>query len=148
MPSGTFTRCPGYRVGFPTQRFTGLQLSGIDFSKLRGPIAVIFDVEGTLVDCAPQTIESWRETLSDFGFVFSHEALQAVSGMDGRDLIKTMLGEQSRDDLDKTILEEQGRRYREKFLETVSACPGVRELFEEARRDGWRLALATSCQPD
>jgi beta-phosphoglucomutase-like phosphatase (HAD superfamily) len=33
--------------------------------------ALIFDVEGTLVDCVCQTLESWRETLADFGLTFS-----------------------------------------------------------------------------
>jgi beta-phosphoglucomutase-like phosphatase (HAD superfamily) len=28
---------------------------------------MIFDIEGTLIDCIPQNLQSWFETLSHFG---------------------------------------------------------------------------------
>jgi HAD superfamily hydrolase (TIGR01509 family) len=111
--------------------------------------ALLFDVEGTLVDCVGQTLESWRETLADFGLSVSIEELHAFSGMDGGEMLD-LLQRESRKTLGpkKEILREQGLRYREKFLPTVAPFPGIRSLFETARQAGWRIALATSCQPD
>src|SRR5437879_2573417 len=52
---------------------------------------LIFDVEGTLVDCVAQTLESWRETLADFGLRFSLEQLHGYSGMDGGEMLDSLL---------------------------------------------------------
>jgi beta-phosphoglucomutase-like phosphatase (HAD superfamily) len=40
--------------------------------------AVIFDVEGTLVDCVPLVMESWRETLHAAGHFINREDLHTA----------------------------------------------------------------------
>jgi len=47
------------------------------------PIAALFDVEGTLVDSVALQLESWRLTLHEAGYSFTHLSLQPFSGMDG-----------------------------------------------------------------
>ena len=110
--------------------------------------ALIFDVEGTLVDCVYQTLESWRETLADFGLTFSVEQLHPYLGMDGGEMLDFLLRDSKARGLKQEILSEQGVRYREKFLPTVAAFPGIRSLFGSVRELGWRIGLATTCQPD
>jgi phosphoglycolate phosphatase-like HAD superfamily hydrolase len=118
-------------------------------SEARSSIAgLIFDVEGTLVDCVDQTLESWRETLADFGLNFSIEQLHPYSGMDGSEMLDVLLQDSKARNLKREILREQGARYREKFLPTVAAFPGIRSLFEYVKEVGWRVGLATTCQPD
>ena len=109
---------------------------------------LIFDVEGTLVDCVAQTLESWRETLADFGLSFSTGQLHVYSGMDGGEMLDLLLRGSKAHTLKDEILKEQGVRYREKFLPTVAPLPGIRPLFANARELGWRIGLATTCQPD
>jgi phosphoglycolate phosphatase-like HAD superfamily hydrolase len=109
--------------------------------------AAIFDVEGTLVDCVPQTLESWREALAHFGFDFSTQRLHAFFGMDGGDMLDALLPRRKAG-LKKSILKEQGERYRRKFLSGVTPFRDIKPLFTEIKRNGWRIALATSCQPD
>jgi phosphoglycolate phosphatase-like HAD superfamily hydrolase len=109
---------------------------------------VIFDVEGTLVDCIGQTLESWRETLADFGLNFSIVQLHPLSGMDSGEMLDALLAESKAIDLKREILKEQGERYRDKFLPKVTPFPGVKSLFRRPHELGWRLGLATTCQPD
>jgi HAD superfamily hydrolase (TIGR01509 family) len=109
--------------------------------------AALFDVEGTLVDCVPQTLESWRETLAEFGLNFAIERLQEFSGMDGGDMLDVLLPA-GKKDLKETILKHQGNRYRDKFLSSVMPVAGIRPLFSALKQKGWSIALATSCQPD
>ena len=80
----------------------------------------IFDVEGTLIDCVAQTLESWRETLVDFGLQFSIEELHPFSGMDSGEMLDALLAGSKAIDLKQEILEEQGERYRNKFLPQVA----------------------------
>src|SRR4051794_32547808 len=107
--------------------------------------AVIFDVEGTLVDCVGQTLECWHETLAEFGFQFTVERLHGFSGMDGQAMLSALLPEDVREKLKQPILNAQGERYRSKFLPTVRPLPGVRTLFENLRGRGLKIALATTC---
>jgi phosphoglycolate phosphatase-like HAD superfamily hydrolase len=110
--------------------------------------AMIFDVEGTLVDCVQHTLESWQETLADFGVSAQIGQLHKYSGMDGGEMLDRLLQDGGAQDLKHEILTEQGIRYRDKFLPTVRPFPGVRAMFEGVRDGGWRIALATTCQPD
>ena len=80
---------------------------------------LVFDVEGTLIDCVPQTIESWRQTLAEHAFHFSHEELHRYSGMDAKLMLSGLLPDADKK-LRKSLLDEQGERYRKKFLPQVS----------------------------
>jgi phosphoglycolate phosphatase-like HAD superfamily hydrolase len=111
------------------------------------PHVIIFDVEGTLVDCVPQTIACWQQTLAEHGFHFSLRRLHAYSGMDSTLMLRTLLRRRSRA-LVKTLQDEQGERYREKYLPYVRPFPGARALCAGLVRDGHRLGLATTSQPD
>ena len=109
--------------------------------------AIAFDVEGTLIDCVPQTIACWHQTLADHGFDFSYEELHRYSGMDPELMLARLLPDRD-EALEKSLLDQQGERYREKFLPTVKPFPGGRALFSALASDGHRLGLATTCQPD
>jgi HAD superfamily hydrolase (TIGR01509 family) len=111
-----------------------------------GP-AIIFDVEGTLVDCAFQVTESWRRTLQDFGYSLSALELHKYSGMDTDDMLRVLLPDATGDEKDN-IKSAQGSSYRQTFLPTVNAFPGVRALLEKLRRAGHRIGLATAAQAD
>jgi phosphoglycolate phosphatase-like HAD superfamily hydrolase len=109
--------------------------------------AYIFDVEGTLIDCAPEIIRCWGETLAAFGVPVSSMNLQRLSGMDGDEMLAILapdLDENAR----KDVLKAQGERYRAVYLPRARAFSGVREVFKEIKSRGARIALATDCQPD
>ena len=109
--------------------------------------AYIFDVEGTLIDCAPQILRCWDETLDGFGVPVSSMDLQRLSGMDGDEML-TMLAPALDENARKDILKAQGERYRAVYLPRVQAFPGVRGVFTEIKSQRARIALATDCQPD
>ena len=109
--------------------------------------SIIFDVEGTLVDCAFQVTESWQRALQDFGYPFSNVALHKYSGLDTDDMLRILLPDAGSEEKD-SIKDAQGRTYREIFLPTVGAFPGVQSVLTKLRRAGHRIALATTCQRD
>jgi len=109
--------------------------------------AYIFDVEGTLIDCVADTLQCWRETLVAFGVPVPTAQLQRLSGMDGDEMLATLvpsLDKQAR----KKILTAQGEYYRAVYLPRVRAFPGVRAVFSAIKSQGGRVALATDCQSD
>ncbi len=109
--------------------------------------AYIFDVEGTLIDCVPDILKCWSETLAGFGVSVPAADLQLMSGMDGDEMLATLvpgLDEHAR----KKILTAQGERYRAVYLPRVRAFPGVRAAFTAIKSRGGRIAFATDCQSD
>ena len=105
----------------------------------------IFDVEGTLVDSVPQNLRSLQEALEEAGVDMPYAALQLYSGLDGNQTLQIIAP-----DLDeamrKQILHDQAHIYENKYLHTVKAFDGVREVFETLSRRGGKLALATDCK--
>ena len=96
----------------------------------------IFDVEGTLVDSVPQNLRSRQEALERAGIELPYAALQLYSGLDGNQTLQILAP-----DLDearrKQILQDQAHIYETKYLHSVKAFGGVREVFEaltDARR--------------
>ena len=109
--------------------------------------AYIFDVEGTLIDCVPDILQCWNETLAAFGVHVSTAQLQRMSGMDGDEMLAMLapgLDQRAR----KDALAAQGERYRAVYLPRVQAFPGVRAVFAAIKSRGGRIALATDCQSD
>jgi HAD superfamily hydrolase (TIGR01549 family) len=109
--------------------------------------SVIFDVEGTLVDCASQITESWRRTLQEAGHAFSHAGLHRYSGMDPDDMLAVLLPAAGADETHR-LKQQQSAFYRTHFLPNIKAFPGVRDVFERLRDAGHRLGLATTCDSE
>jgi HAD superfamily hydrolase (TIGR01549 family) len=105
----------------------------------------IFDVEGTLVDSVQQNLLSLQETLADFGKGVPYEALQLYSGLDGDQTLQLVAPDLTEADR-KRVLEAQGKLYERKYLASVKAFTGVREVFETLTKEGGRIALATDCK--
>src|SRR4030081_31012 len=105
---------------------------------------LLFDVEGTLIDSAPQTLESWRQTLREIGQSFNRDELQPYWGMDGAEMLDGLLPKLP-DDAMEALLRQQGEFFREQYLHAVRPFPHVRATFEALRKGRVRLALATTC---
>jgi HAD superfamily hydrolase (TIGR01549 family) len=108
---------------------------------------LIFDVEGTLIDCVRQTLICWSDTFASYGFKFSLEQLQYHSGRDPDDMIRMLLPADA-ERLAEPLKQAQGSCYRERFLPDVRAFAGVRPLFETLKQSGAIIALATTCAQD
>jgi phosphoglycolate phosphatase-like HAD superfamily hydrolase len=105
----------------------------------------IFDVEGTLVDCVPQTLKSLHEALERFGHRVAYDTLQLYSGLDGDQSLQLVVPDADESER-KIILKTQGTIYEENFLHGVQAFDGVRDVFRSLAEQGGRIALATDCK--
>jgi phosphoglycolate phosphatase-like HAD superfamily hydrolase len=104
----------------------------------------IFDVEGTLVDSVQQNLLGLQVCLADFGISIPYELLQLSSGLDGDQTLQLVAPDLNAPER-RVVLEAQGRMYEAKYLGSVKAFAGVRDVFG-ALREGGRIALATDCK--
>jgi len=105
--------------------------------------AVIFDMDGVIVDSHPAHRKAWRQFLRTFGREVSDVELDFI--LDGRkraDILRHFLGELS----DVEVLEYGKRKdefFRHSFSE-VNLLPGVTELLDHLSSNGIATAIATS----
>jgi phosphoglycolate phosphatase-like HAD superfamily hydrolase len=105
---------------------------------------MIFDIEGTLIDCIPQNLRSWQETLSAFGLTAPLNVLQLYSGMDGDDMLRIIASDKDKD-FRKQALKAEGKNFEARYLGSVRAFKNIRPLFEAIKREGGKIAIATDC---
>jgi HAD superfamily hydrolase (TIGR01509 family) len=110
------------------------------------PQAAIFDVDGTLVDTNELHVAAWREVFLRYGKDVDKDALRAQMGKGGDQLMPVFWPQE---DLAKFGEEMQALRveiFMRDYLPRSRPFPAVRQLFERIRRDGMRIALASSAK--
>ncbi len=110
--------------------------------------AVIFDIDGTLVDSVDLHARAWQEAFAHFGKRFDYERVRYQIGKGGDQLIPVFLSEEEMDEFGEELEEYRGELFKREYLPRVKGFPAVRELFERVRREGLRVALASSAKGD
>ncbi len=108
--------------------------------------AVIFDIDGTLVDSVDLHAQAWQEAFQHYGKDVPFEQVRAQIGKGADQLLPVFF---SSDELDRFGDELDALRstlYQQQYLPKVKAFPRVRELFLRLRQDGADIALASSAQ--
>jgi N-acetyl-D-muramate 6-phosphate phosphatase len=111
------------------------------------PAAVLFDLDGTLVDTVETRIAAWLRTLQGAGLPTSREQLAPLIGLDGKRLAKdvaavagTPIDEARAEEIDHL----SGEIY-EQLNRSPRPLPGVRRLVDaiEARDISWAIATSS-----
>ena len=111
--------------------------------------AIIFDIDGTLVDSNGAHVEAWERAFAAHGYRIAADRISTEIGKGGDKLVPAILGDAAE--------ERDGARLRksqqEEFLDIAGSRPlrpfeGTEALFAELRRRGIRTVLATSSNRD
>jgi HAD superfamily hydrolase (TIGR01509 family) len=108
------------------------------------PKAVIFDVDGTLVDTNDFHAASWVQALGDFGISAELEEIRSQMGKGGDQMLPSLLPSDLLSEKGADIEKHRGELFKRECLPRVCGFPGVRPLFERIRAAGQRIVLASS----
>lgn len=109
---------------------------------------VIFDVDGTLVDSNDQHARAWVDALAEFGYQVTYERVRALIGMGGDKVLPILTGLSADDAEGKRIGERREEIFAEQYLPRIRPFPGARDLLVRLRKEGLRLAVASSSKKE
>jgi HAD superfamily hydrolase (TIGR01509 family) len=110
------------------------------------PAAVIFDLDGTLVDTVETRIQAWLAVFEEEGIAATHEQLEPMIGVDGRKLARDVAaaaGVELAPGRDEEIDRRAGEVYGV-MNSDPRPLPGARELLLDLDERGVSWAIATS----
>ena len=122
---------------------TGLPPVWAAMTDTNPPKAILFDVDGTLVDTNDLHASAWRDTFRHFGIEVPLEEIRAQIGKGGDNLVPSLLPSVS--EAQRAEMEEyRSPLFRQNYLPRTVPFPGVRALFERLAGDGVKIVLASS----
>ena len=107
--------------------------------------AVLWDMDGTLIDSEEFHWISWREALAREGITISYDQFLASFGQRNDSIIPRWLGAASTPERVEAIAKAKEERYRGLVrTKGIPALPGVARWVHRLHQQGWLQAVASS----
>ena len=108
--------------------------------------AVIFDIDGTLIDSVDLHARSWVDAFARFGIEVEFEDVRRHIG-EGADRLIPAFAPMPNDKR-KELEQFRSELFKKSYLDKIKPFPKVKALFERIKADGCKLVLASSCAAD
>ncbi|MBO0676051.1 HAD family hydrolase [Mycolicibacterium sp. S2-37] len=108
--------------------------------------AVLFDIDGTLVDSNYLHVHAWHRAFTDEGLTVESWRVHRCIGMDGSELQSALVPDA--DDDTRSRLSDAHSRYYLDSKGLLRLLPGARALLETVEQLGLQVVLATSAPED
>jgi phosphoglycolate phosphatase-like HAD superfamily hydrolase len=110
--------------------------------------AVLFDVDGTLVDSNDAHAHAWTEAFAEEGVSVDFARVRRAIGMGGDKLMRAVSGIDEGSSRGKRISARRGEIFTGKYLPTIRPLPGARELVATVKARGLTAVAASSAKKD
>jgi len=110
--------------------------------------AVIFDVDGTLIDSVDLHALAWHEAFAHFGHNVGIVEARSQIGKGGDKLLPVFLSQDQIGDHGEALEAWRGNHFKARYLSLVRPFSAVPELLQRLRDQGTKLAVASSAKKD
>jgi HAD superfamily hydrolase (TIGR01509 family) len=108
--------------------------------------AVLFDIDGTLVDSNYLHVHAWYRAFEEVGQAVEAWRIHRSIGMDGSTLLATLA--ERADDETRSRAKDLHSRYYKETATLLRPLPGARELLRRVKALGLQVVFATSAPDD
>lgn len=109
--------------------------------------AILFDIDGTLIDSNDLHVEAWARVFADAGHQVSRAAIAGQIGKGGDNLVPALLPGASEETAER-LSDRHGEVFKADYLSTARPFPGARALLERAHAEGAKVVLASSASAE
>ena len=110
--------------------------------------AVLFDVDGTLVDSNDAHAAAWVKAFADHGITVDPIRVRRSIGMGGDKLMPAVSGIEETSELGSKIAERRGEIFTREWLPSLKAFPGSDQLVRTIGERGLTAVAASSAAED
>src|SRR5664279_4869491 len=131
----------------PTRRLQ--RQESLKCSNIKPPMttvfAVLWDMDGTLVDSADYHWQAWRDTMAREGHPITHDQFLATFGQRNDSILRTWLGAEVAPELIERVGDAKETLYRQQVRQQgIEFLPGASEWVRRLHQQGWRQAIASA----
>lgn len=107
--------------------------------------AILWDMDGVLVDSGDYHFEAWREALAREKHELDFEQFRSTFGQRNDTVLRSILGQDLSDSEIARIANYKEELYRKQVRDKgIDALPGVLHWLKQLHEAGWRQAVATA----
>jgi beta-phosphoglucomutase family hydrolase len=110
--------------------------------------AVVWDLDGVIVDTAADHYLAWRDVFRERGVEYRKAEFMPYFGRRHDTIIKAVLGDRLKPEEYDAINEEKQQNYRRRVAENIRQMPGVIPLIEALHGHGIKQVIASSAVPE
>lgn len=110
--------------------------------------AIIWDMDGVIVDTAPYHFKSWRYVFRKRGIDFTEADFKRKFGQRNDAIIRSTIGSNIADNEMEAIAREKEEYFRRIVWDNVKPLPGATELIKTLAEQGFKMAVASSAPPE
>ena len=108
--------------------------------------AIIFDLDGTLLDSVDFHAKAWVDAFQQFGHSVSFDKVRSQIGKGGDQLMPEFLSPEEIEKIGKDLQKARGEIFKSKYQKEIKPFPKVRELLQKIIANGQQPALASSAK--
>lgn len=110
--------------------------------------AVLFDIDGTLVNSNDAHAAAWVAAFADFGVTADPLLVRRCIGMGGDKLMPAVSGIEEDSPIGKIIAERRGRIFKQQFLPSLEPFAGAQALVAAVKARGLTVVAASSASKE
>jgi beta-phosphoglucomutase len=106
--------------------------------------AVIWDMDGVIVDSGPYHCQSWQYAFKKRGLIFTEEDFQRIFGQRNDTIVRKTMGEAITQPEIEAIARDKEEYFRRSIKKNLKPFPGVVNLLKILKQNGIASAIASS----
>jgi beta-phosphoglucomutase family hydrolase len=110
--------------------------------------AVLWDMDGVLVDTGDFHYQSWKETFDELDVPFDREDFRKTFGMNNAGILEWVFGREPEPNEISQISDRKEALFRELIKGKAEPMPGVRSWLEQFQTWGVKQAITSSAPPE